>query len=515
MKKSIFQTITCLAVIITLSGCSDWFSITPQSEMVAEDFWKDKTDVASAVSSCYRGMCEGNFVRRLIVWGEVRSDNVIYGQSNETDLTYVLNASISPSNSYTQWGDFYTVINNCNTVLAKAPSVRDNDPNFSQAELNQYLAEVKAIRAFCYFTLVRTFNEIPYISEPYLDDTREYKVAQSSADSILNVLIEDLKSVEGDVAKEYAVNTAYNKGRVTQKAIWALIADMCLWRQDYNQCITYCDKIINTNAYNPLTLVPASQYFSKVFFDGNSDESIWELQFDYNTNNGAVTSMYGGTNTNPLLCASSLSDLRGSSFFREKDYRRCNAFVLNNGSYMIKKYVANHTSNDLTTIKASDFVWGNSTSNWIFYRLADAYLMKAEALVERNTGNDITDAVALVSQIYDRSNPDLDPGSLISSYNQAMARDLVFDERQREFLFEGKRYFDIVRRIRREGSPTDIVSNYLLAKYVSMSLDQTTVFSKLNDPDAIYFPINQDELKLNTLLHQNRFYETSSDIVKN
>jgi hypothetical protein len=55
----------------------------------------------------------------------------------------------------------------------------------------------------------------------------------------------------------------------------------------------------------------------------------------------------------------------------------------------------------------------------------------------------------------------------------------------------------------------------LLAKYVSMSLDQTTVFSKLNDPDAIYFPINQDELKLNTLLHQNRFYETSSDIVKN
>ena len=141
--------------------------------------------------------------------------------------------------------------------------------------------------------------------------------------------------------------------------------------------------------------------------------------------------------------------------------------------------------------------------------------MKAEALVERNTGNDITDAVALVSQIYDRSNPDLDPGSLISSYNQAMARDLVFDERQREFLFEGKRYFDIVRRIRREGSPTDIVSNYLLAKYVSMSLDQTTVFSKLNDPDAIYFPINQDELKLNTLLHQNRFYETSSDIVKN
>ena len=196
MKKSIYQAITCIAVIMTLSGCSDWFSITPKSEMVSEDFWKDKTDVASAVSSCYRAMCENNFIRRLIVWGEVRSDNTIYGQSTETALTYVLNASISPSNTYTQWGDFYTVINYCNTVISKAPKVRENDPNFSQSELNQYLAEAKAIRAFCYFTLVRAFNEITYISEPYLDDTREYKVPQSSADSILTVLIDDLKSVE-------------------------------------------------------------------------------------------------------------------------------------------------------------------------------------------------------------------------------------------------------------------------------------------------------------------------------
>ena len=102
-----------------------------------------------------------------------------------------------------------------------------------------------------------------------------------------------------------------------------------------------------------------------------------------------------------------------------------------------------------------------------------------------------------------------------ASTSQSVIRDLVFDERQREFLFEGKRYFDIVRRARREGSVTALVNTYLLRKYVAMSLNQTTVLSKINDIDAIYMPIHQDELRLNSLLEQNAFYKTSEDISKN
>ena len=94
-------------------------------------------------------------------------------------------------------------------------------------------------------------------------------------------------------------------------------------------------------------------------------------------------------------------------------------------------------------------------------------------------------------------------------------RSLVFNERQREFLFEGKRYFDLVRRMRREGTPTQVITNYLINKYVAMNLDRNTVMSKLNDVDAIYMPINSEELRVNTLLKQNRFYEISSDISKN
>ena len=110
----------------------------------------------------------------------------------------------------------------------------------------------------------------------------------------------------------------------------------------------------------------------------------------------------------------------------------------------------------------------------------------------------LEEAVDLVSYTYDRAHPDLEEGSLKGKYtNQSEVRNLVFDERQREFLFEGKRYFDLVR------------------KYTSMSLDETTVRSKLDDKDAIYLPIHEEELRVNPLLVQNRFYMASEDISKN
>ena len=153
----------------------------------------------------------------------------------------------------------------------------------------------------------------------------------------------------------------------------------------------------------------------------------------------------------------------------------------------------------------------NVNQNKIWWRLADIYLMKAEALVE--IGTDLQGALDLVSKTFDRANPDLGSGSLsISNYNmQSAMRNLVFDERQREFLFEGKRYFDLLRRIRREdGKPANVVNAYLLKKY--SKLDNTTTKSKLSELNALYMPINVDELRANTALKQNPFYVTSSNI---
>lgn len=501
-----------------MASCDDWFTILPQSEMVAEDFWKDEQDVLSSLGACYRAMNEEGFMNKLIVWGEVRSDNVISGNKSDGDIDRILEANITASNGNAKWGEMYTVINICNTLIKNAPMVRERDADFSEIMLNQYLAEAKTIRAFCYFNLVRTFNRVPYIDEPYLDDTRPFKVPQSSCEDILNALITDLKAYENAAAKDFDLQLSYTKGRITQKAVWALMADMYLWLGDYQNCVTYCDKILESKE-NPLILVGTEgsslfvNYSNEVFYTGNSDESIWEIQFNDNPRNDAVTKFYGGTDEAGYLSA---FDLEEGDFFVNNDLRRAYGYV-ESGKFSIKKYVARCLAIDYANITSAYFDYGSRTNNWIVYRLPDVYLMKAEALTEMGGAADLEEAVRMVSYTYDRAHPDLEEGSLVGQYvSQTDIRELVFDERQREFLYEGKRYFDIVRRVRR--NPDDlstIIETYLMRKYrADQDLDEVTIERKLNDKDAIYMPIHEEELRLNSLLEQNRFYDVSDDIIK-
>lgn len=522
--KSTMKKISMLLVSVPLlagvTSCDDWFSLEPQSEMVAEDFWRDKNDVESAVAACYRSMIEGSFMERLLVWGEARSENVIKGPNCDasSDLALILSADINAKNGYTDWAAFYTTINLCNTVIKNAPSVRDNDPNFTESELRAYLGEVKTIRAFCYFTLVRTFNNVPFIEEPYTDDSRSYYTPQSSAETILTTLLADLQTVENDVRPMFDNNIIYTKGRVSQKALWCLMADMYLWLNDYRKCVEYCDKALGTST-NPLSLVPntgvAKSHFARLFNTGNSVEGIWELQFDNNTINDKVIWMYGNYNggvESQLNANKSLETV----FLLPADERLLNSYWNYSSAQRIMKYVAYRTSEKTINLNLNqDVYYSGNMFNWILYRLPDLYLLKAEALAELGDAASLEEAVRMVSYTYDRANADLDAGSLIGNYNtQETVRELVFDERQREFLFEGKRYFDLVRRMRREGKDrlTLLINKYLMSKYEGE--DATTVMSKLNDIDAIYMPINENELRLNTQLVQNRFYDVTSDITK-
>ncbi len=503
-----------LLMMPVLTSCDDWFDIKPESEIVGDDFWQSESDVESAVSACYRALMEPEAMERIIVWSEMRSDNVLRGMNANTDMYYMLSANITASNGYTSWRSFYAVINYCNTVLENAPGVMNIDPDFKIGELRAYQAEVKTLRALCYFYLVRTFKDVPFVLESYSDDTRPFQIAKTDGDYILDTLLAELEEIAENHAKSIYSSTAFTRGRITQKAMWALMADMYLWRNNYTKCVEYCEKILNTTT-NPLALEISANYNRNVFGLGNSTESIFELQFSSESPNYVVNEMYGESGGRWSANYLSSFDFKNyTSLFTTSDLRMKDAFWGEATTAMIpiKKYIA-YRKDD--TSNADSYVTNENTQNWIFYRLSDVYLMEAEALVERNEGNDLQKAIELVGKTYDRANPSLEVGTLkLEDYNsQSLMRDLVFDERQRELLFEGKRYYDILRRIRRSGDLQSIVSSYLLRKYVSF--DQTTVMTKLNTLNALYLPINKSELDVNKLLEQNPFYVTTTNIEKN
>lgn len=513
MNKILKYMAIALIGVGTVS-CDDFFELKPQNEMVLEEFWQTESDVLSVVGSCYRSMQEPGFMQRLIVWGEFRSDNCILGTGDGGDLNNIANLNLLPSNGYAYWGDVYTVINLCNTVEHFAPMAYERDPNFTLGQLNGYLAEVKAIRAYCYFTLVRTFRDIPFSTEPVYDDTVVFQEPQSDPDEIVNFLIDDLKAIEPSAISRWSQET-YTKGRMTQNAIRCLIADMCLWEGRYAEAEEYCNKVLS-DGNSELMLVPSRNYNKGVFVDGNSTESIFELQFDRSIiPNYAVCEFFGTSGGRGSQRQIVAYDFTTTELWDNTDERQYDFYYADvaGGVFPIKKFVSYRRENDIPSqIRESDYndIGDNAgNANWILYRLADVYLMKAEALTEQN--KNLTEAFELVKYVYDRANSAAPEGLSGSYSNQEAMRQLVLDERQREFMFEGKRYFDLLRAIKHDPSRLQtIISTYLKPKYVS--LDQATVSSKLKDIDALYMPIKDSELKANHQLKQNPFYEVSTDI---
>lgn len=379
------------------------------------------------------------------------------------------------------------------------------------------------VRALCYFYLVRTFNNIPFVTEPYADDSKPFILAQTDGDTVIDSLLIGLEGISQNWARPVFSNNADTKGRVTQKTMWTLMADMYLWRNNYDKCIDMCHQILQTTT-NALQLESSSNYNRAVFGTGNSTESIFELQFDTDTPNYVVNEMYGTSGGRSAVNHLSAADFSKSENTMLKDngddLRKKDFWDASNTSgtmVRIMKYISYRKEGSSSSVSAGDYQLNQNTQHWIFYRLSDVYLMLAEALTERNASDaDLDEALEMVSKTYDRAHPSKNPGSLNrKDYDsQDKMRELIFNERQIEFLFEGKRYFDLLRRIRRDNNLQAIVSKYLIPKYVNQGQDQATVSTKLNTLNALYMPINRDEIKVNTLLVQNPFYDTTSDIEK-
>ena len=548
-----------------LTSCSDFLEITPQETIVLDKFWNEEADVQNVVAGCYSAMQEQAVIDRMMVWGEFRSDNVVGGTNieNDIDLSNIFKENINASNSFAKWGEFYNIINRCNTVLYYAPTVAEKDPNYTQSELRATVAEMSAIRDLMYFYLIRTFRDVPYYTQPYLDDNQQMDLPATPFDAVLDSLIRDLESVQDMAVRRYpTTNTYYQRGRITQDAIHAMLADMYLWKQDYERAIHYADLVIDakTTAYQevldkmsgvvyaneqmidgyPLisdAMTVGNYYgnaYQEIFGDGNSRESIFELIFinnDQMLQNAAVGTRYGNETTFPgharpadFICTD-VNDEVYSVFLNKYDTRYYENLQPVNGSktlFGISKYTCQSafvdlSKADITALYSSFYTDGLCHANWIVYRLTDVMLMKAEALVEMMGNETLTErdeqqrqqAFAIVNTISKRSNcssgsKDLDPANYP---NKSLMASLVLEERQRELMFEGKRWYDLVRRSQRDGN-----TNYLVGVVSRKGSSGTgAIASKLSRMDAIFWPYHNDEIKVNHNLVQNPAFSSGEN----
>jgi hypothetical protein len=519
MRKINF-IITVILLTVGLESCNDWLVLKPQSELILDDYWQSQGQAQAVLTACYRGLTSDDVMNRMLIWGELRSDNVTVGvNAPSTDVLNILSVNITPSNVFSKWASIYSVINNCNAFLHYAPGVLAKDPNFTEAELHAMESEALTIRSLCYFYLVRTFKEVPWIDTPSIDDTQNYSVPKSTERVVLDHIIADLVTAQKYARADYGT-LADNKGKITANAVNSLLADVYLWDQQYANCVDACNKVL---ADPKLKLVSADLMYYNVFYQGNSTESIFELQFDDNVqkNNATITNYGIGYNTPyPYGCLSFPAYLETGQYspfnytmaggVESANDVRYTDFIVQTGAkqamYFIFKYIGIKRSE--TSSGGNSYLYRTTTPNWIVYRLSDVMLIKAEALTELDGASNLHQALNLVNTTYTRSNPTSTALDSTVYNSKSVMEQLVLRERQRELLFEGKRWFDLMRLARRTNNASAVLT------YVSPKI-QGVGATKMSIMNALYMPVPQSDIDINPNMKQNPFYDETNTQTSN
>ena len=273
-------------------------------------------------------------------------------------------------------------------------------------------------------------------------------------------------------------------------------------------------------------------------------ESVFELQYDGTNNSnstiGAYLSSYASNLQAKDLVAGNILISSVTSYNPDKGYGKSDNRLLstikyepnnNTGAYPVIKNVVRSVNynerEDMSEGAEYRYREGNFDANWPVYRAADVMLIKAEAIARLHSGvtvantdansdgavnrNDVTNenqilvmqGFDLVNALFKRSNPTLkNPDEGTGADNEcdrlsvayplgktgAALLTLVYNERQREFVGEGKRWYDLTRQAEYENSTANVLSSHMAAT--------TIVKNRLKQLYSMYNPVNAEEMKI-------------------
>lgn len=493
-----YKSLQLFAALIFVSGllvsCEDFLDQKPTDGLVYSEYWKNKEEVLSTLGGAYQKLAEMDY--RLFVLSELRSDMLKKNGTYTTgDELKIMESNILESNSYAKWDKFYTVINICNHVIKLAPGVQEKDQTFSDILVQKYVSEATFLRALTYFYLVRIFQDVPYITEPTSNDQVEFFVSQTPGETILERTKEDLKAIHNFELSYPTLEQS--RSRVSKGAINALLADICLWNFEYDECLTYIDEIESSGEY---FLLEPIEWFDNYKL-GFTSENIFEIFYDEPSAQGNRLASNTYNSSNPNQAKYYVSDyaveILGPDLDQAGEVTRGNGTFSYDDidNYQIWKYIGQN--GDRTTKRPSS---SDASANYIIYRLADVYLMKAEALSQKDNPS-FALATEYLNMISLRAN--MNPHPVYG--DKETYEDIVLEERAKELAYEGKRWFDLLRMGRRsERGKTKLID--ILVSNVP-STQQLVMKSKLSDPNGWYMPVHSDEINRNKNLKQNPYYD--------
>lgn len=454
-----------------MAACKKSFlDVTPKGTNLESGYYRNQAEAFNGLVAVYDviGWQGNGFVTKENALNAGSDDHYAGGGSitDISDLQLFSNYTLTPAAGPQAelWRAGFSGVFRANVLLGKLPDVA-MDENLKK----RYTAETKGLRAYFYFDLVRLFKNVPLITSPLAAD-QTYNVEQVAPAAVYAQIEKDLTEAIAEPNIPNIVNASTDGGRLTQGALHALLGKVYLYEQKWAQAAVELAKVNGTPGQANTTYgYQLMTNFSDLWKVANkfNSESILEVAHSENSNGnwgciacteGNVLNIITGPRDYSTLTAGAPDYISGYGFItvtadlfnaihydpRNKatvanlDSLRANGIAKYSDSYMntgyfLEKFIGRQS----TKSTGSGNFELNFPQNLYEIRLADTYLMEAEALIRGN--GDAVRAAALMTAVHNRAYNDGKQHPLAATF------DVLKKERRLELAGEGHRWFDLVR----------------------------------------------------------------------
>lgn len=518
IKVRFFCSIAVMGLLF--ASCNKQLDVPSSQQQNEKNQWTHFEDARSGLMGLYglfRAAIADNNAHWL--WGELRQGD--FQSVVRPDLKAIiegnLNASYPAIENITNWRRFYAVINACNLFIERVDGCLV-DKRYTESYYKLDVAQARALRAFAYFYMVRIWGDVPLIT--HTNEGNFEARSRTSAAEVLGFATQELIEAAPrlpflysgeDPEALYPANYYNNDAEtwlnmpVNRLAAYALLSHIASWQGRYLDVAIYTEYIVNNADKSNLTLITTDELTGAT---GSSGGSIFDtyagnynqlLGFTFIQNRGE-TSISGHieqltlANTTRFPMSKQLPDIYVpkstiSEMFPQKNGND-ERFGLDNRytpALILESYFENYNAEIPVFKKIRVIDGGENTggsfavfnSAIIFTRLEEIYLLRAEALAV--LGKEADAAAALNKIKTERGIKPFVPNSGADLITE------IFEERRRELIGEGWRWYDLVRynRIKRNNPE----------------------FNQLLDEGGIYWPISREVLNRNPNLVQNAYWQ--------
>ncbi|WP_454045295.1 RagB/SusD family nutrient uptake outer membrane protein [Chryseobacterium sp. Marseille-Q8038] len=437
-KKYIIAAAFLILGAVNQSCSNDFIDVSP-TEAIPEgalgEIYNNDAGANSLVTAIYAKFLDWNM--STFAWigvTSIVSDDADKGSSasdsgSDKDILDALTFTPSTPSFKELFASNYQGINRCNQALKYLPQLDKADPQLRE----RLTGEAKFLRAFMYFTLVRSFGGVPLVDHVPVTGVEADKLmtlTRKSKEEIYTFIEKDLK----DAAAVLPSGTGGQ--RATKGAAHALLAKVYLYQKKWQLAVD------ETNQVTGYSLTPVFQDIYKVSGENNA-ESIFEINGSGGTAGRAIqqysqvqgargTTGWGwgfATPTQGLYDAYSATDSRRDVTIIHRDMTLYDGY-----------YVGPNTENKFYNYKAYSSNYRDQAStdvNIRYLRYAEVLLIRAEAM---NELGQTSAAIPFLNQVRNRANIGNTPAS-----SQADVRSDIWKQRRLELAFEHDRWFDLVR----------------------------------------------------------------------